>query len=854
VIYGSHAIPCLFIGCAAICAAQGDRAVFNFTGNDPARNMPWTNTTTLEPGLITAGWTAGPGLLPVDPRDDRIAFSIGAGNEPSTLGDARAAGAYLNVRFASSSGPLQLGLNRLRFQIRRESMHAPLRFAVFSSVDGFASPLFISEEVEPLDESTHLFPFFLPEQGFADLAGPVDFRMYPFAGRYHGHTFSLTGFSLGTAVRTHTLTTASTAGGTVRVAPADSRFEAGETVEVTAQADDGHIFAGWSGDADGRMYRLTLTMDADLAVTARFLPKAPPRMDIGGNLDALVDYSTAWVFKNCFKQARPWMTRTADGFEWESNQSPPTDPHGWPVAVPFQAGGEPQILHTLLPLYGPGDYTVRFQGTGRIELIAPRGGGRHVLTGTGGTTSRTIPFDPAVNDNLLFLEVRESSGADPVRDIEVIAPGQSGTLADGPFHPEFIASLAPYRNLRFLNWMNANNSPLASWSGRTTPHSYTQNLPNGGAHEYIIALTNQTRKDPWICLPHAADDDYVRRTARLFRDTLDPALELYVEYSNETWNTMFTQTAYVQDQGEAMGLSPGDRWRAGQLFTSRRSGEIFNIFEQEYGPEQRQRFVAVLATMAAGIESITRTRADAISDTSVNPSGSQPDALAIAPYFGVNYTPADLTISRPTANELATTVSQQEINRSVEWTRGHRALADGRGWRLICYEGGQHFTGIWGAENDDELTGVLHAANRDPEMQNRYSEYLVALEREGVDLFVNYSHLRAWTKWGSWSVLEHQRQPAAEAPKWRAITAWRNQLMQRRDIMTLTAPTIAGEPWTADFPLRAGRNHSVQSSTDCINWAPVDELRNLRGNGVRTTVPLPDSVEEKRFWRLVTGE
>ena len=833
--------------------AQTGRVIFDFTGPDPARALPWTATSVLESGLATEGWTMGPGLSLVSARSDRIAFAVSAGDQPSTLAEARSAGAYLRVRFASLSGPLQLGSNRIRFTIRRESWHAPLRFAVYSSTDNFASPVFVSEEVEQLDDGTHNFSFLLPSAGFTDLSGPVDFRIYPFAARYIGHALSLTAFSLGAPVQTYTLTATASAGGTVQVSPAGSAFEAGQTVQLTARADSGYAFTGWSGQASGTTNPLTVTMNGNIAVTANFLPKPAPRMDLGSNLDALNDWTTAWVFKDCFKLSREWLTRTTTGNEWESNQTPPLDANGWPLVVPFTADDAPHFVHTLLPLYGPGNYTVRCQGNGRIELIAPNGGGREVITANGGTTTRTFNFNPTLSDNILYLELRQSASDDPVRNIEVIAPGQDSHVQSAPFHPDFIASLAPYRNLRFMDWMKTNllpweegRQPLRAWGERTTATSCTQTRNQGAAHEYIIALANQTDKDPWICIPHEANDDYVRQTARLYRDTLDPHLELYVEYSNETWNGGFVQTTYVQDRGQALGLD-ANRWQAAQKFVARRSAEIFRIFAGEYGTAQRHRFVAVLATQAANA-GLSGERLAAFADPAINTAGEYPDALAIAPYFGVNYEPGNPV---PTAEQVVTTLSTASIAEALGWTSDQRAVAEANGLRLICYEGGQHFVGILGAENNTSLNNALHAGNRDPRMQDRYREYLTALEQQGVDLFVHFTHVGEWSPYGSWGALEHQQQPDSAAPKWRALTAWHDQWRTRREQTRLSAPVAPGGGWSASFPLRPGRSYRLLTSTNLGDWFPVEGMENLRGDTVTASVVLPAGPEPNRFWRVV---
>ncbi len=63
-----------------------------------------------------------------------------------------------------------------------------------------------------------------------------------------------------------------------------------------------------------------------------------------------------------------------------------------------------------------------------------------------------------------------------------------------------------------------------------------------------------------------------------------------------------------------------------------------------------------------------------------------------------------------------------------------KAVADTQGCRLVCYEAGQHFVGLYGAVNDDTLTNILTSANRDQRMYDRYIEYLNMLKANGVDM------------------------------------------------------------------------------------------------------------------------
>ncbi len=105
---------------------------------------------------------------------------------------------------------------------------------------------------------------------------------------------------------------------------------------------------------------------------------------------------------------------------------------------------------------------------------------------------------------------------------------------------------------------------------------------NGGAcWEDVILLSNLTHTDPWINIPVSADKNYITRLAQMFKDSLDPSLHIYVESSNEVWNTApgFEQTAYNKKQAEALGI--GERENHG-----RRTVEISKIFGAVFGNNQ----------------------------------------------------------------------------------------------------------------------------------------------------------------------------------------------------------------------------------------------------------------------------
>jgi len=73
---------------------------------------------------------------------------------------------------------------------------------------------------------------------------------------------------------------------------------------------------------------------------------------------------------------------------------------------------------------------------------------------------------------------------------------------------------------------------------------------------------------------------------------------------------------------------------------------------------------------------------------------------------------------------------------------------------------------------DQALTDVLIAANRDPRMYNRYLEYVAMLATNGVALFNNFTYTGLPSKYGSWGTLEYMDQPITEAPKYRALMTY----------------------------------------------------------------------------------
>jgi hypothetical protein len=197
--------------------------------------------------------------------------------------------------------------------------------------------------------------------------------------------------------------------------------------------------------------------------------------------------------------------------------------------------------------YPLGLYTIRWDGRGRIGFARGRGVIRS-------SEPNRLVVEVTGNDAPLYVAIEETQAADPVRNLRVLWPGTEPDRAGHPFNPAFLAKLAPFSLLRFMDWGGTNGSSLVEWADRRLQDELRWTTTKGVPMEVMVALANLLRADPWFCVPHQASDDYVHRLANFLKDHLDPSLRPHVEYSNEVWNRLFPQFQWASAQSERLGL------------------------------------------------------------------------------------------------------------------------------------------------------------------------------------------------------------------------------------------------------------------------------------------------------------
>jgi hypothetical protein len=496
----------------------------------------------------------------------------------------------------------------------------------------------------------------------------------------------------------------------------------------------------------------------------RDVVKARPAMGI--NLGGMSYWSTELPFVDLMRMSGDWQLWRAGGNGPVKEATPDTDARGWLRALPEGLVAMlPMAAISHLPDTRRAPYVVRYEGAGEFEF---EGALRIVRREPGRMECEHVARNP-LPDPSLWLRIVRTDPANPLRNIRVLKPGTEGQAATNPWDSAFIARWSGWAALRMMDAMATNNATLARWSDRPLPEDRTF-APKGMPFELVADLANRCNAPPWLCMPHRADDDFVRRAATLMHQRLDERLAVWIEHSNEVWNPDFEQSAYAAQQGMAQGLAPDanlGRWR----WHAKRSREIFAIWSQPFAGSKRLR--RVLSTQSGNAWGTQQLLADPVVETA--------DVLGVSAYLGL--TPR--VDSSPSSAEVARWPLErvfEHFEQAVDGVR--RQLVEQRRWcarnglLLAAYEGGQHAVGVGeGATRDAALERLFTLANRDPRMGLVYRRLFDEWEQADGDLFCHFSSVSAPSRWGNWGLLEHHDDDPAKRPKYVAtlerLRRWR---------------------------------------------------------------------------------
>lgn len=477
---------------------------------------------------------------------------------------------------------------------------------------------------------------------------------------------------------------------------------------------------------------------------------------IGTNLSGFADWVPERPMKNLMRHVRPEpIAFNDDCFCWDNGNLAllQFDTDGYPVQIPQQANGVANKVRYVISSEGanlpPGEtYVLLYDGTGSLTV----GGGTTTTISAPGR----IQFDVTAAENMFFV-INASQMGDHVRNIRLLRlADEQADLDAEPFYEGFLDKIRPFKALRFMDWGHTNNNPVEHWEDRSSLTHFTYAVPTGVPYEVMVKLANTLKKDVWLCVPHAADSNYVAQMAALFRDQLDPDLTIYLEYSNEVWNWIFDQAHYNADNAPS-NLNYG---RAMAI----RAGQTFRIWHEVFGVEKTR--VKRVLGLQGGYNYINEQILSQL-DPGDWDFGS-PTA-----YFGLDHGDTGqpvLNASSTPADIIENARNAWAGFRPLVWQDYNNVKLFGK--KIVNYEGGQHFVGnVFGIPYPYQQ--AMWDAQYSPEIYQLYDEVLDTIRTWGSQLFGNFSLAGPQESvYGSWGVLNDidLQPPYLEtAPKYQAL-------------------------------------------------------------------------------------
>ena len=469
---------------------------------------------------------------------------------------------------------------------------------------------------------------------------------------------------------------------------------------------------------------------------------ASPDKGLGINLYQHKDWSPSLSFIDIMKKSRTWFSQRSTDWEWDTGETIHLTQDGWVASLDTHKNQEVATIINpdLKGRYPAGMYTCFYKGEGEFSFE----GDATLLSHDNKNKQCHVEVTPS--DTGIIFKITKVNPENPIREIQLILPSFAKHRNTQVFTPTLIQSLRKYQSVRFMDWNQTNNSPVTTWLSRTHPGDAIQTSKSGVAYEHIIDLANAAQINPWINVPHMADDNHVSQLAILIRDRLDPHLKVYIEYSNETWNGQFQQHHYLKKLATAKGYHSSEGWK----IHSERSVEIFKLFTSVFG--NNKRIIRVLA----GFHEIPWLNEQILS---WNNAYQYADALAIAPYFGTSVTAeASLKDKFAQLNGDMDRVFEKIIPENLQVAKKYHLP-------LIAYEAGQHITAL-----NTKNKAACKEVNNDERMEEVYSHYLNHWrESTSNSLMVLWNQIDKYSIHGCWGLREFPDEPPESAPKYRAV-------------------------------------------------------------------------------------
>ena len=556
-----------------------------------------------------------------------------------------------------------------------------------------------------------------------------------------------------------------------------------------------------------RLIKLLILLVLSLTITQTSNARYKEVPKLGINVGSMGKLSSSIPFTDIFKISRGWFTSCE--YDWRAKR--PIDPgctarkslnsqeqnrldldgNGWVRSLPtpqddpiFTSVTSTWSLSTHFP---SGRYVVLYDGEGRMKISGD--------LRMGYQRPGHIEFDllsPKRNLKLQITQTDPRRNGNYIRNIRIVPKKNENDYMRRVFNPDYIARIRPMQVLRFMPWTNPRANVAVEWSQRANIGEAHYTGDRGVPAERMVDLANAINAAPWLSIPYKASDDYMRQYARMVKKRLRKNQKVYVEYSNEVWNSIFPAATYAARKADALWRFPYPKVAAGKRrvllsanWYAKRSVEMCKIWKNEFG-SQRTRVKCVLGSLNS-VPWVGKEILDCPLWKEAGGCGRYVDAYGIGPYFGDYIAKKE---NRATVKSWTKDADGGKARLFQEILHGgmlkksppggamalvrdqiyaNKKLADKYRLELIAYEAGQHLIRYDPPHTvkDPAVLNLFMSVQKDPRMRQAYQQYLNTWAQGGGGLLLHFYGIGEPEPKNFFGMLDHLQQ--ASTPKYQAL-------------------------------------------------------------------------------------
>ena len=530
-----------------------------------------------------------------------------------------------------------------------------------------------------------------------------------------------------------------------------------------------------------------------------------PRLGI--NVGDLGKLTSSIPFTDIFKSSRGWFTSCE--YDWAAKRPIDSgctrktslntqeqnilelDGNGWVRSLP--APNEEPVYTSVTSTwrlsdhFPTGRYVVLYDGEGVMKISGD--------LRMGYQRPGHIEFDllsPKRNLKLQITRTDPRRNGNYIRNIRIVPKKHEKDYQRHVFNQDYIARVRPMHSLRFMPWTNPRGNQAIEWNQRAGIGEAHYTGDNGVPAERMVDLANAINASPWLSVPYKASDDYIKQYARMVKNRLRRNQKVYVEYSNEVWNSIFPVATYAARKADTLWKFPYPKVAAGKRrvllsanWYAKRSVEMCRIWKKEFGG-QRNRVKCVVGTLNS-VPWVGKEILDCPLWKEANGCGRHIDAFGVGPYFGDYIARKEnrATVKSWTRDAdggksrlfqeilqggmIANGPEGGSMMRLRDQLFANKKLADKYRLEMLAYEAGQHLIRYDPPHTvkDPAVLNLFMTAQKDPRMRQAYQQYLNTWAQGGGGLMLHFYGIGQPEPKNFFGMLDHLHQPST--PKYQAL-------------------------------------------------------------------------------------